>query len=281
MKLPFPSISEQTAIAEFLDCKTAHIDQAIKQKERLIELLKERRQILIHNAVTRGLNPNVKMKHSGVDWIGEIPDHWEVKKLRYLANCFPSNVDKHSKENESKVRLCNYTDVYKNDFISDDMELMEATASIEQIKKFSLKKGDIVITKDSETASDIAVPAFVIENLTNVVCGYHLAVIRPNAGVNGKYLFRALQCKIFNMQFEICSNGITRVGLGNSDLRKGQFLLPPMNEQISIAKHIDWVSQKIAAAISLKEKEIEKLKEYKAVLINSAVTGKIKVSDNN
>jgi type I restriction enzyme S subunit len=284
--IPFliPPIEEQTAIASFLDRKTALIDQAIDIKQKQIELLKERRQILIHKAVTRGIGslsgvetPNVKMKDSGVEWIGEIPEGWEVKKLRYLANCFPSNVDKHSKPNEKEVRLCNYTDVYKNDYITDDMELMIATASDEQIAKFTLRKGDIVITKDSETASDIAVPTFIKEELTNVVCGYHLAVIRTYLGSYSKYLFQALKTKLFNAQFEVCSNGITRVGLGNSDLRNGYFLLPPEQEQNKIAEFIEKGVSKIATAISLKEQEIEKLKEYKATLINSAVTGKIKV----
>ena len=275
--IPIPPKTEQIAIAQFLDYKTALIDQAISIKQKQVELLKERRQILIHKAVTRGLNPNVKMKDSGVEWIGEIPEGWEVKRLRYLANCFPSNIDKHSKVNEKEVRLCNYTDVYKNDYITNDMELMIATASDEQIAKFTLKKGDVVITKDSETANDIAVPAYVKENLTDVVCGYHLAVIRPNSLVKGIYLFRAFQSKLFNIQFEVCSNGITRVGLGNSDLKKGLFLVPPIDEQVVIAKHIEILLQKTASSISLKEKEIEKLKEYKASLINSAVTGKIKV----
>ncbi len=275
--LSVPPLSEQTAIASFLDRKTALIDQAIEIKQKQIGLLKERRQILIHKAVTRGLNPNVKMKDSGVEWIGEIPESWEVKKLRYLANCFPSNVDKHSKPNEKEVRLCNYTDVYKNDYITDDMELMIATASDEQIAKFTLREGDIVITKDSETASDIAVPTFINEELTNVVCGYHLAVIRTYLGSYSKYLFHALKTKLFNAQFEVCSNGITRVGLGNSDLRNGYFLLPPKQEQKEIAEFIENGIAKIATAISLKEQEIEKLKEYKATLINSAVTGKIKV----
>jgi type I restriction enzyme S subunit len=229
-----PPINEQIAIANFLDDKTAKIDQAIAIKQKQIELLKERRQILIHKAVTLGLNENVKLKDSGVEWIGEIPEHWEVKKLGYLANCFPSNIDKHSKINEKEVRLCNYTDVYKNDYITDEMDLMIATATSEQISKFVLKKGDIIITKDSETASDIAVPAYVKEDLTNVVCGYHLAMIRTYQESYSKYLFRALQTKAFNTQFEICSNGITRVGLGSSDLKNGYFLVPSKLEQTEI-----------------------------------------------
>ncbi|MDO9554640.1 restriction endonuclease subunit S [Rhodonellum sp.] len=273
-----PPLQEQTAIADFLDRKTTLIDQAISIKQKQIELLKERRQILIHKAVTRGLNPNVKLKDSGVEWVGEIPEGWEVKKLRYLANCFPSNIDKHSKPNEKEVRLCNYTDVYKNDYITNDMELMIATASNEQINKFTLKEGDIVITKDSETASDIAVPTYIKEKLTNVVCGYHLAIIRTFQNCYSRYLFQALKTKSFNSQFEVCSNGITRVGLRNSDLKNGYFLLPTEQEQIEIASYIENGVSKIAETTSLKEQEIEKLKEYKATVINCAVTGKIKVS---
>ncbi len=274
-----PSYEEQTAIANFLDRKTALIDQAVDIKQKQIELLKERRQILIHKAVTRGLNADAKLKDSGVEWIGQIPEGWEVKKLRYLANCFPSNVDKHSKPNEREVRLCNYTDVYKNDYITNDLDLMIATASDEQINKFALKEGDIVITKDSETASDIAVPTYIQETLKNVVCGYHLAIIRTYQSSYSRYLYQALKTKLFNTQFEICSNGITRVGLGNSDLKNGYFLLPTQKEQIQIADFIEKESFRIAAAISLKQQEIEKLKEYKATLINSAVTGKIKISN--
>ena len=168
-----------------------------------------------------------RYKDSGVEWLGEIPVGWRVKRLGYLANCLPSNIDKHSKHNEKTVRLCNYTDVYKNDFITDDMDLMIATASDEQIERYALRAGDIIITKDSETANDIAVPAYIKETLTNVVCGYHLAMIRPYSGLCGKYLFRSFQSKIFNAQFETCSNGITRVGLGSNDLTHGLFLSPP------------------------------------------------------
>lgn len=276
-ELVFPPLEEQTAMAEFLENKTTKIDQAIGIKQKQIELLKERRQILIHKAVTRGLNENVKLKDSGVEWIGEIPEHWEISKLGYVANCFPSNIDKHSKVNEREVRLCNYTDVYKNDYITDDMDLMIATATVDQITKFTLKKGDIVITKDSESASDIAVPTYIKEALTNVVCGYHLAMIRTYQRSYSKYLFRALQTKLFNSQFEICSNGITRVGLGSSDLKSGYFLVPSEQEQLEIAEYIEVGTTKIATAISLKEQEIEKLKEYKMSLIDGVVTGKVRV----
>jgi type I restriction enzyme S subunit len=211
-------------------------------------------------------------KDSGVKWLGEIPEHWEIRRLKFLANCFPSNIDKHSKIGESKVRLCNYTDVYKNDFITDNLDFMVATANQEQIKKFSLLENDVVITKDSETAQDIAVPAFVSEKLYNVVCGYHLAIVRPYSNTYGNYLFRSFQSKLFNLQFEICSNGITRVGLGVSDLKKGYFLLPPTEEQIVIAEFLERKIASINQAIAIKGEQINLLKEHKEILIHKAVT---------
>jgi type I restriction enzyme S subunit len=137
--LSLPPLPEQTAIAAFLDYKTAKIDRFIRKKKQLIKLLNEQKAAIINDAVTKGVNPNTKTKPSGIEWLGEIPVHWEVRKLKYVANCFPSNIDKHTKEGEKQVRLCNYTDVYKNDYITNDMSLMLATATDEQIEKLNIK----------------------------------------------------------------------------------------------------------------------------------------------
>lgn len=279
LKLPFPNLIEQTAIANFLDYKTAKIDRFIRKKKQLIKLLNEQKAGIINQAVTKGLDANVKMKPSSIEWLGDIPEHWEVRKLKYVANCFPSNIDKHSKEDEKQVRLCNYTDVYKNDFITNDMNLMLATATENQIEKFSLQIGDVIITKDSETANDIAVPAVVKEELENVVCGYHLSVLRPYSKLIGEYLFRVLQCKPINIQFEVCSNGVTRVGLGVYDMKKAQIPVPPLTEQTAIVSHIEKETSIITKTIATIEKEITLVQEYKTVLIAEAVTGKIDVRD--
>ena len=277
IKTVLPPKQEQITIADFLDYKTEMINRFIKKKKQLIKLLNEQKAAIINQAVTKGLDANVKMKDSGIDWLGVIPEHWEVRKLKYVANCFPSNVDKHSKENEKEVRLCNYTDVYKNDFITNDMKLMIATAKDDQIEKFALKRGDVIITKDSETADDIANPAFVIEDLENVICGYHLSIMRPYSKLKGEYLLRALQCKPINVQFELCSNGVTRVGLGVADMKKAEIPLPPLDEQISISKFIKAETKKIDNTISIILKEITLVEEYKTALIAEAVTGKIDV----
>jgi type I restriction enzyme S subunit len=272
-----PAKEEQIAIVRFLDYKLAKINRFIQKKKQLIKLLNEQKAAIINQSVTKGLDANVKMKPSGIEWLGNIPEHWEVRKLKYVANCFPSNIDKHSKEDEKQVRLCNYTDVYKNDYISDSMDLMLATASDEQIEKFTLLQGDVIITKDSETANDIAVPAYVKEPLTNVVCGYHLSVLRSYESLYGEFLFRVLQCKEINIQFEVHSNGVTRVGLGVYDLKNAKIPVPPLKEQSQIVDLITKETSTIYTTISKIEKELALTEEYKTALIAEAVTGKIDV----
>ena len=125
-------------------------------------------------------------KDSGVEWLGEVPGHWAIKKLKQACQVFPSNIDKKSYEDETPTLLCNYTDVYYNETITKNMSFMAATASADQIVKFTLRAGDTIITKDSETADDIAIAAYVPEDLPGIVCGYHLSMVRPFPGTNGR-----------------------------------------------------------------------------------------------
>jgi type I restriction enzyme, S subunit len=212
-----------------------------------------------------------KYKDSGVEWIGEIPDAWEVKKLKYIANASPSNIDKKSIENEKSVFLCNYVDVYNNEFISSNISFMPATANEEQIRKFILKKDDVIATKDSETPDDIANPALVIEDFENVVCGYHLTHIKPKT-ITGRYLFRFFQTNYLNAYFEVSANGVTRYGLGVDKFNSALILNPPLNEQIAIANYLDCKTAEIDKLIAQKERLIELYEEEKAAIINQAVT---------
>ena len=276
-KFLIPPKEEQTRIASFLDEKTALIEKGIEIKQKQIELLKERRQILIHNAVTRGLNPHVKMKPSGVEWIGEIPEHWEVKRLKDICQMIVSNVDKHSKPLEYPVKLCNYVNVYKNDFITDEIDFMDATATKDEIYRFSIKVNDVIITKDSEDWLDIGVPALVKFEDENLICGYHLAILRPKEHILGCFLHRALLSLNIRTQFSVKANGVTRYGISHSAILGVFIVIPPIQEQVAISEHIETMSSKISTTISFKEREIEKLKEYKATMINSVVTGKVKI----
>jgi type I restriction enzyme, S subunit len=134
--------------------------------------------------------PYPPYRAAGTASLVSIPVHWEIKRLKRAADVFLSNVDKKSYDGEEPVRLCNYTDVYYNDVITPGLRFMEATASAEQVARFALRAGDTIITKDSETADDIAVSAYVPADIPGVVCGYHLALIRPRAGVSGAYIKR-------------------------------------------------------------------------------------------
>ena len=120
------------------------------------------------------LDPETRLKHSGIKWIGDIPRHWTTVPLKYVAAYYTSTVDKKAQDDEIKVRLCNYIDVYYRERINAEGEYMEATASPNEHEKFKLLVGDTVITKDSEDWRDIAVPALVEKTANDFVCGYHL-----------------------------------------------------------------------------------------------------------
>ncbi|MBQ7804726.1 MAG: restriction endonuclease subunit S [Rhodococcus sp.] len=192
--------------------------------------------------------------------------------LKFVAEVFPSNVDKHSREGETPVSLCNYTDVYYNDTISDSLEFMKATATREQIERFSLRAGDTIITKDSESADDIGLSTYVPEALDGVVCGYHLSMIRPNSRLSGRFVKRLFDSHYVKAVLETNANGLTRVGLGQYALDNIDIPLPPVQTQVAIADFIDRETAKIDALIAKQEQLIAALLEDRAATITQAVT---------
>lgn len=210
---------------------------------------------------------------SGMDWVVDIPEHWEIHRLKHVASVQFSSVDKHTLEGEEPVRLCNYVDVYYNDFITADIEFMSASATQSEVARFQLCRGDVLVTKDSESWDDIAVPSYVAEKLEGVLCGYHLAHIRPHPRkLLGEYLFRAFRSRGINDQFRIAANGITRFGLGKYWLDNGLFPIPSLDEQRSIAAFLDRETARIDALIEKKQRQIELLQEKRSAMISHAVT---------
>jgi type I restriction enzyme S subunit len=273
--LTFPPLPEQTAIAAFLDRKTALIDQAIDINQKQIELLKERRQILIHNAVTRGLNPNVKMKDSGVEWIGEIPEGWEVKKIKHISSKIGSGVTPSGGGTtylESGIPLLRSQNVLFGKielegvaFISDKIH--------ESMSNSQVKKGDVLL---NITGGSIGRCHYVdFDSELNV--NQHVCIIRPTKGITSLFLNSILSSEVGQGQIWFNQQGGGREGLNFQSIKNFFLPLPSIMEQKLICDFIEQTTTKIATAISLKEQEIERLKEYKATLINSAVTGKIKV----
>jgi type I restriction enzyme S subunit len=256
-----PNINEQTAIANYLDEKTAQIDALIGKKQKMIELLEEEKQAVVDEAVSgKGKN-------------------WERKKLKYVAMVQSSNVDKKTNEGELEIRLCNYVDVYYSEFITDQIEFMKASASEKEIRKFTLREGDVLITKDSETPDDIAKPALVTKDFDNVICAYHLAQIRVNKNILiGEFLFRLFQSKAFNSHFEVSASGVTRFGLPLEAITDVEVSFPSSMEQQNIVSYIQTEIQRIHNVIFKIQKEISLLQEYRTALISEAVTGKIKVA---
>jgi len=211
-------------------------------------------------------------KPSGVEWLDDVPEHWEVKRLKRACHVFPSNVDKKSHDGEIPVKLCNYTDVYYNDNITADMEFMAATASNEQITKFTLRAGDTIITKDSETADDIAICAYVPADLPGVVCGYHLSMIRPMTDINGAFVKRLFDSTYVKSCVEVRANGLTRVGLGQYEIDNLELPFPPIDEQTQLATFLERETGKIDTLIAEQQRLVELLAEKRQAVISHAVT---------
>lgn len=265
--IPVPSSQEQIFIANFLDQKTAQIDEAIAIKQQQISLLKERKQITIQQAVTQGLDPNVPMKDSGVDWIGQIPEHWEMKRVK---NIFRMVMEPSEKNNEHEL-LSVYTDIG----VKPRRELEERGNKASTTDGYwFVKKGDIVVNKLLAWMGAIGLSEY--KGVTSPAYD----ILRPQLPINGyfyHYLFRS----------DFCSAELKRHSRGIMDMRLRLYFdkfgvvevpYPPSNEQDEIIRTLEHQMKEIDTGIDLLLAQIEKLKEYKTTLINSAVTGKIKIT---
>jgi len=211
-------------------------------------------------------------KTSNTDFIGPVPAHWKLKRLKHCAEVFPSNVDKKSVDGQVPVKLCNYTDVYYNDTIGGELDFMLATATKEQAKRFELQQGDVVFTKDSESADDIGVAAYVSKRLPGVVYGYHLSIARANGAAIGEFLKQYFDSQETKSYFAVSANGLTRVGLGQYAVDNAPIVLPTVDEQTRIARFLDHETAKIDTLIHEQKRLIELLKEKRQAVISHAVT---------
>lgn len=270
LRVPFPNLPELNNIVNFLDQKATKIDQAIAQKEKMIELLKERKQIIIQNAVTKGLNSMTKMKDSGVDTIGEIPEGWKVNALKHIVIINQQALP----ENTSKNLVFDYVDIGSVSY----------TNGIEKTERFSFKdspsrarriacSGDTII---STVRTYLKAIDFVSEVKSSFIYSTGFAILQPIT-INNKFLYHFVRSDAFTEQVTINSKGMSYPAINSTDLGKLRLAVPPQEEQAQIVLYIEIQSSKIDKAITLQQNQIEKLKEYKATLIDSAVTGKIKV----
>ncbi len=205
----------------------------------------------------------------------ELPSGWKLEKLKFFAKIRNSNVDKTISEDEEPVRLCNYTDVYYNDRITPDLHFMDGSATEAEIERFQLKRNQVIITKDSEGWDDIGIPALVTEDMPEILCGYHLAVLEPGANLDGAFLAWLCRAEPLNDQFKLTANGVTRFGLGQYAMKNAFIALPPLDTQQRIARFLD---DKTAGIDETRKQilcSIKSLSEYRSALITAAVTGQI------
>jgi type I restriction enzyme S subunit len=274
--------SEQTAIASFLDQKTAKIDSLIEKKKRLIELYKEERASVINYAVTRGLAPNVKLKDSGVEWLDKIPEHWEVSKLKYLLipkkgalkpGPFGSDLKNSDVSSKGIYKVYTQQNVIENNFeIGEDFITDKKFAELEA---FEIFPGDILMT----SRGTIGCAALFSSGLFKGIL--HPCLIRlqfDETKVLRKWMLIYFNDSSFFIEnVKLNSNSTVIDVIYGYTLKEIIIPIPPIYEQLQIIKHIETETKRIDAKIAKTEKQIELLKEYRASLISEVVTGKIKV----
>lgn len=276
--LPELTEDESNTIAVFLDHETAKIDNLIEKQQQLIELLKEKRQAVISHAVTKGLNPDVPMKDSGVEWLGEVPEHWTIKPLRYLGVC-QNGINIGAEAFGSGYPFISYGDVYNNRILPETGSgLIQSTG--EDRRKYSLMRGDVLFTRTSETIEEIGFSSACIKSIDNACFAGFLIRFRPKSSdlcvEYSKYYFSN---QLLRMFFNKEMNLITRASLSQDLLKMMPVVIPPIDEQKSLAKFLDSISKKFDRLQSFGQKQIEYLKERRTALISAAVTGKIDVRD--
>ena len=200
--------------------------------------------------------------------MSDFPQEWSSEKLGDIADIRISNVDKKMISSEVPVRLCNYMDVYSRDYINASDEFMSASATTSEVKRFALREGDVVITKDSESPDDIGIPALIKTTSDDLVCGYHLAILRPSARLDGSWLAKQLGHERAKRYFAKVATGSTRYGLSNSSIKNFEVWLPSVDEQRSAIQ----VLRTLDDAIQKTEQLINKLKQIKQGLLHDLLT---------
>jgi|SRR5690554_1268420 len=262
-----PPLPEQKKIAQILSTW----DKAITTTGQLLANSQQQKKALMQQLLT---GKKRLLDKYGVRFSGE----WKDAPLNKMAEVIVSPVDKKTEPNEIPVELCNYTDVYYNHQITRNITFMKATATKSEIAKYTLRQGDVIITKDSETPGDIAVPALVSEDLNGVVCGYHLAIVRPNiVYLNGAFLNYLFSMQSTRYYFFTLATGATRFGLSVGGINRAHFRVPEIAEQQKIAAVLSAADQEISAL----QQKLDALKQEKKALMQQLLTGKRRVKIDN
>ena len=283
MLLPVLDINEQTAIANYLDSVTSKIDEAISQQQKMIDLLNERKQIIINNAVTKGLNPDAPMKDSGVDWIGEIPKHWICCSFRniidvltdYTANGSFGDLAKNvNYQSEGYARLIRLTDLREN--LENENGVWVDKHGYEYLSKSTLYGGELLM---ANVGAYSGLPCIMpkVDYLTTLAPNMFL-IKQDVSKADTSYLFYLLSSYDYFNWLQTIALASAQPKLNKENIRSLQILLPPRVEQEQIVRHIQDKIKPLELAISVAKQQISLLQERKQIIINDVVTGKVKVS---
>jgi len=277
LRIPLPPVSEQRTIAAFLDHETARIDRLIEKQERLIELLKEKRQAVISHAVTKGLNPDAPMKDSGVEWLGEVPAHWAVASLKHsleavadVDHMMPASVD-------SGVPYLMTGDLRSFASLIDFESCKQVSREgfLKLSRKVNTSKGDVIMARYATIGT-----VCYVDIDEDFVVSYSCVTIRPRQNyTTGLFLFYYFQSDAFVQGILNKVNANTQSNVGISDLREVQIALPDLTEQKETVDHIEENLRKLDRIIEKSSYAVELLTERRSALISAAVTGKIDVRD--
>ena len=277
--LPLPPLPEQRAIVRYLDHVDDRIRRYISAKEKLIALLEEERQAVIHRAVTRGLDPNVRLKPSGVEWLGDVPAHWEVRRLGYLATKFGSGI---TPRGGSTVYQESGVPFLRSQNIHFDGLRMRNVARISpnlhgDLSGSHVKPGDVLL---NITGASIGRTCSVPDNFVEGNVNQHVCIIRPKRNhLHPNLLAAYLSTPMMQREIQIEQSGASREGLTLQSIRSFKVLVPPLPEQTAIVCYLDKATANIDAAISRARRQIELLREYRTCLIADVVTGKLDVRE--
>ena len=271
-----PPIEEQNAIVAYLDKVTSEIDAAIAQQQKMIELLNERKQIIINNAVTKGLDPTAKMKPSGIPWLGNIPAHWDVIKLKQVVSKVGSGITPRGGGNvyvDDGIMFLRSQNVYFEGFSLDDVAFITEKIDKEMCNSRVLS-GDVLI---NITGGSIGRCYFVPPQFPRANVNQHVCIVRPNH-FSTKYLYYLLRSRCCQKQVELQQTGGNREGLTSKALKNFILPVPEQSEQEQIISYLDNRLNYLENVIQIKKKQIALLQERKQIIINDIVTGKVKVS---
>ncbi len=272
-----PPLEEQNEIAIFLDRKTAAIDTLIAKKQRLIQLLEEKRAALINQAVTKGLNPDVPMKDSGIPWIGEIPEHWTVTTVKRACSSVRDGSHNPPPRVEGEYRLLSARNIQNGKFIlRDDDRLMDEAAFKELERSYTVRPGDVVVAVVGATTGKSAV----VEAIEKVSVQRSIAILRAASSITkAEYLnFWIANLATQHEIAVIASKYSAQGGIYLEDLANLTFLLPPLKEQVKALILLANASAPILKTEQKLNLQIKKLQEYRQSLITAAVTGKLEIA---